>query len=200
MIGLLKGTLISITTPSILVEVSGVGYEVDLPMSDCAEVPEIGGVITLYTHLIIREDAHLLYGFLSLDSRNCFRQLIKVSGVGPKIALALLSTLTVDDIHLAIFNADVNILTKTPGIGKKVAERLLLELKGKNIVGIKSSSDLLPNNKKYSIQLDIANALFSLGYGDKETNQVIKQLPEDIVDLIFGIKEALKLLNKHRSL
>lgn len=200
MIGLLKGTLVSITPPSILVEVSGIGYEVDLPMSDCAEVPEIGGVITLYTHLIIREDAHLLYGFLSLDSRNCFRQLIKVSGVGPKIALALLSTLTVDDIHLAIFNADVNILTKTPGIGKKVAERLLLELKGKNIAGMKPSSDLLSNNKKYSIQSDIANALFSLGYGDKETNQVIKQLPEDIVDLSFGIKEALKLLNKHRSL
>jgi Holliday junction DNA helicase RuvA len=196
MIGKLTGELIALKPPSIMVEVSGVGYEIDLPMSDCAEIGPIGGAVILYTHLVIREDAHLLYGFLTVSSRDCFRQLIKVSGIGPKIALALLSTLSVEQISLAVESGNAAILTKTPGIGNKVAERLLLELKGKQL-GRVDGVNVQSFNNQHAIYADIANALNSLGYADKEINHVMRDLPTDMVDLSSGIKAALKLLGKH---
>ncbi|MFO0319120.1 MAG: Holliday junction branch migration protein RuvA [Neisseriaceae bacterium] len=199
MINRISGELISLKPPAVVVEAFGVGYEIDLPMSDCCDLPDVGNKIIIHTHLVVREDAHLLFGFLKEQSRDCFRQLIKVSGIGPKIALALLSTLNANEVSFAINSADVATLCRTPGIGKKVAERILLELKGKTLDGgIPSVS--LSIGTSYSIHLDIANALSSLGYGEKETSLVIKQLPKDIVDLSSGIKEALKLLSKHNSL
>jgi len=195
MIGKLTGELISLKPPSVVVDVSGVGYEVDLPMSDCAEIGALGKQVVLYTHLAVREDAHLLYGFLTLSSRDCFRQLIKVSGIGPKIALALLSTLTVEQIAAAIASGNAAILTKTPGIGNKVAERLLLELKGKYLSDSNGSSSLLVNQSQ-AIYADITHALASLGYNDKEINHVMRDLPSNIADLSSGIKAALKLLGK----
>lgn len=198
MISILNGKLLEITPPQITLSCGGVGYELDLPISHIAQLPSIGHELQLYTHLVIREDAHLLFGFINKTERDCFRQLIKVSGIGPRIALALLSTMSSQQLQQAIEEADLNTLCLTPGIGKKMAERMLLELKGK-LVG---SIDFTPTNGLFNsktsdnnIRKDIATALESLGYNTKEITQVIKQLPE-LTDISQGIKEALKLLGK----
>lgn len=199
MIGRLSGVVLELRPPQILLDVAGVGYEVDVPISDCARFEELNNKVTLYTHLVIREDAHSLFGFLTQQSRDSFRSLIKVSGVGPRIALALLSTLSLNELYIALQNGDVASLSRTPGIGKKLAERMLLELKGKFIfepeIGGKGS---LPQQDLGGSAIigDLRNALSSLGYNDKEINQVIKQLPDSLTDLSNGIREALKLLNK----
>lgn len=129
MIGRLHGKLLEKNPPQILIDVSGVGYEVDVPMSTFCNLPEVGGELTLHTHFVVREDAQLLYGFATLAERAVFRALIKISGVGPKIALALLSGITVDQLKDAVDRGETGLLTKVPGIGKKTAERLVLELK-----------------------------------------------------------------------
>jgi holliday junction DNA helicase RuvA len=200
MIGRLSGVVLELRPPQVLLDVSGVGYEVDVPISDCARFEELNTNITLYTHLVIREDAHALFGFLTPQSRDSFRSLIKVSGVGPRIALALLSTLSLTELQLALQNGDVASLSRTPGIGKKLAERMLLELKGKFIFEPEFNPqnaihDTVPSGLS-GIVSDVRNALSSLGYNDKEINLVIKQLPDNIADLSSGIREALKLLNK----
>ena len=200
MIASLLGNLSEVNPPQITLVVSGVGYEIDLPISNLAQLPVIGSQIHLFTHLVIREDAHLLFGFLAKTERDCFRQLIKVSGIGPRIALALLSTMNSQLLHSAIEQADLNSLCLTPGIGKKMAERMVLELKGKLNSGLSFSlaDGLFDSGKSIAatIRQDITNALESLGYNAKEIGQVIKQLPE-LSDLSQGIKEALKLLSKH---
>ncbi len=200
MIGRINGLLISLKPPAVVVEACGVGYELDISMSDCADLPPVGSNVILHTHMVIREDLHALFGFLKLKDRDCFRQLIKVSGIGPRIALALLSTLTVGDVSMAIENADTVTLCRTPGIGKKMAERMLLELKGKltTFAGTEIGQITKNSSITYSVQADIINALTSLGYNDKEISNTLKQLPSDLVDLSLGIKEALKLLNKHK--
>jgi Holliday junction DNA helicase RuvA len=189
MIARVHGQLIGARPPEVVIDVAGIGYELNLPIPDCASLGNIGGTVILYTHLVVREDAHSLYGFLNIDNRDCFRTLIKVSGIGPRIALALLSTLTPDELNIALEQADVTTLCRTPGIGKKMAERMILELKGKLHI-----ESVITNEAP--IRIDIANALTSLGYNDKEITRIIKQLPPEINDLSFGIKEALKLLNK----
>lgn len=198
MIGRVNGTLVYIKPPQALIDVLGIGYEIDLPMSDCSELQTIGNQITLFTHLVIREDAHSLYGFLTSQKRDCFRSLIKVSGIGPRIALALLSTLTIDELSIALYNGDVTTLCRTPGIGKKMAERMLLELKDKfNLQNMQFMGISQENHSKsttQNIKYDVINALNSLGYNDKEIYSVMKNLKEDIVDVSHGIKEALKLL------
>lgn len=199
MIAIISGKLIDLTPPHIVLMAGGVGYEIDLPISHLASLPTLGSEITLFTHQVVREDAHLLFGFLTKTERDCFRQLIKISGIGPRIALALLSTMNSQQLQQAIEEDDLNTLCLTPGIGKKMAERMLLELKGKLNVAL----DFMPNNSLFSankvsessIRKDISNALESLGYNNKEISQVIKQLPE-LTDLSQGIKEALKLLSK----
>lgn len=200
MISYLTGKLIDLTPPHATLLVAGVGYEVDLPISHLAQLPAMGQEVKLFTHLVIREDAHLLFGFLIKTERDCFRQLIKVSGIGPRIALALLSTMNSQQLQQAIEEEDLNTLCLTPGIGKKMAERMLLELKDK----LNSPVEFMPNGSLFAgnqtseaaIRKDISNALESLGYNGKEISQVIKQLPE-LNDLSQGIKEALKLLSKH---
>lgn len=196
MISFLHGTLAELTPPHICLDVGGVGYEIDLPVSHLTQLPALGQVVTIFTHLIIREDAHLLFGFSDKVERDCFRQIIKISGIGPKIALALLSAMTSQQLHQAIETGDLTSLCRTPGIGKKMAERMLLELKGKlnntNYSYETTNVDLTSN----SIRNDLEHALHSLGYVPKEILQVIKQLPE-LNDLNQGIKEALKLLSKH---
>jgi holliday junction DNA helicase RuvA len=200
MISYLTGKLIDLTPPHATILVAGVGYEVDLPISHIAQLPAMGQEVNLFTHLVIREDAHLLFGFLIKTERDCFRQLIKVAGIGPRIALALLSTMNSQQLQQAIDEEDLNTLCLTPGIGKKMAERMLLELKDK----LTSAIEFMPNsslfatnqNNEVAIRKDINNALESLGYNGKEISQVLKQLPE-LNDLSQGIKEALKLLSKH---
>ncbi len=200
MISCLNGKLIELTPPQAIISVAGVGYEVDMPISHIAQLPAVNQEVNLFTHLVIREDAHLIFGFLTRNERNCFRQLIKVAGIGPRIALALLSTMNSQQLQQAIEEEDLNTLCLTPGIGKKMAERMLLELKGKLSLPTEfmpsSSLFAAEKNNEAAIRKDINNALESLGYNTKEINQVIKQLPE-LNDLSQGIKEALKLLSKH---
>ena len=188
------------TPPQVLVDVAGVGYEIDLPMSDFADLPSVNNDVILFTHLQIREDAHNLYGFLTKERRDCFRTLIKVSGIGPRIGLALLSTLTPNDIELALANNDTTSLCRTPGIGKKMAERMVLELKGKLVINHEFTPSLLNDkghsNSNYLIRQDIIQALSGLGYSDKEIMPVVKQLPSDMLDLAQAIKHSLKMLNK----
>ncbi len=190
MIGRLVGQLAEKTPPQILVDVNGVGYEVDVPMSTFYNLPALGERVTLLTHFVVREDAQLLYGFLSAEERATFRELVKISGIGPRTALAILSGLSVADLAAAVSRQEGGRLQKVPGIGKKTAERLLLELKGK------LGPDLaLPAGASVAndAQADIVQALVALGYSEKDAAAVLKKLPPD-VGVSDGIKQALKAL------
>jgi Holliday junction DNA helicase RuvA len=191
MIGRLTGTLAEKAPPHILVDVGGVGYELDVPMGTFYNLPVLGERVTLLTHFVVREDAQLLYGFLTAEERATFRQLIKITGVGARIALSVLSGLSVADLAQAVATQQAGRLIKVPGIGKKTAERLLLELKGK------LGPDLaLPGATPQSDnQADIEQALIALGYSDKDAAAAIKPLPLD-VGVSEGIKLALKALGK----
>ncbi len=192
MIGRIQGILLQKNPPQLLVDCQGVGYEIDVPMSTFYNLPAVGEKVTLFTHLAIREDAHVLYGFGSLDERALFRQLIRISGVGARTALALLSGLSVNDMSQAVVLQDASRLTSIPGIGKKTAERLLLELKGKlESSALSTTSDNIRNDA----MTDIQNALLALGYSEKETVLAIKQIPNDC-SVSDGIKMALKALSK----
>jgi Holliday junction DNA helicase RuvA len=191
MIGKLTGTLGDKNPPQVLVDCNGVGYEVDVPMSTFYNLPGAGEKITLLTHLVVREDAQLLYGFASSGEREAFRQLIKISGVGPRTALSVLSGMSVADIAQAVTAQDAGRLVKVPGIGKKTAERLLLELKGKFGPDLGGGAAAAGSDA----QADILQALVALGYSDKEAAASLKALPKD-VGVSEGIKLALKALNK----
>lgn len=193
MIGKLTGNLIEKNPPEVLLDVHGVGYEVQVPMSTFYNLPGLGEKLSLLTHFIVREDAQLLYGFATPQERQTFRELIKVSGVGPRMALAVLSGMGIDDLVQAIALQEVGRLVKVPGIGKKTAERLLLELKGKlgdAVVGSGAAAQV-----KSDAQGDILQALLALGYSDKEATASLKALPAD-VGVSEGIKLALKGLTK----
>lgn len=189
MIGRLHGKLLEKNPPQILIDVSGVGYEVDVPMSSFCNLPEVGGELTLHTHFVVREDAELLYGFATLAERAVFRALIKISGVGPKIALALLSGITVDQLKDAVDRGETGLLTKVPGIGKKTAERLVLELKGK-LAGTGAATAAVPTS---GARADVAAALIALGYSEREAAAATKKLPEDCT-VNDGLRLALKSL------
>jgi Holliday junction DNA helicase RuvA len=190
MIGRLSGTLLEKTPPQVVVDVHGLGYEVDVPMSTFYNLPAIGEKVNLLAHFVVREDGQYLYGFGSEAERYAFRQLVKISGVGARMALALLSGLSVGDLAQAIIRQDAGRLTKVPGIGKKTAERLLLELKGKLDNALPSYSMTVPDS-----QHDIINALLALGYNDREASAVLKYLPAGC-SISDGIRHALKLLSK----
>jgi Holliday junction DNA helicase RuvA len=172
--------------------VQGVAYELDVPMSTFYNLPALSESVVLHTQLIVREDAHLLYGFLSNEERVAFRQLLKISGVGPKLALSVLSGLSLNDLALAVLNKEVGRLTKIPGVGKKTAERLLLELQGKfTSSSVQAASGAAPTKSGS----DILNALLALGYNEKEANWAAQQLAKDS-SVSDGIRQALKLLSK----
>jgi Holliday junction DNA helicase RuvA len=189
MIGRLSGILLEKNPPQILLDVQGVGYELDVPMSTFYNLPGLRESVVLHTQLIVREDAHLLYGFLSQDERAAFRQLLKISGVGPKLALSVLSGLSLSDLADAVARKESGRLTKIPGVGKKTAERLLLELQGKfaAVPGVKTGAP--------AISGDVLNALLALGYSEKEADWAAKQVPAD-ANVSEGIRQALKLLSK----
>jgi holliday junction DNA helicase RuvA len=193
MIGRLSGTLVEKNPPQILLDVQGVAYEVDVPMSTFYNLPGLGDTVTLVTHMIVREDAHLLFGFASDNERRAFRQLIKISGVGARTALSVLSGLSVAELAQAVTMQDAGRLIKIPGIGKKTAERLLLELKDK--LGV-DSSVAVGVHRAAPVTSDVLNALLSLGYSDKEAVHAVKQLPEGVA-VADGIKQALRLLAKN---
>ena len=191
MIGRLSGTLLEKHPPQIVIDVNGVGYEVDVPMSTLYNLPATGERVTLLTHFAVREDAQQLYGFLSATERDTFRQLIKISGVGPKLALSVLSGLSVQDLAQAVALQETGRLTKIPGVGKKTAERLLLELKGKLADEIGAGGAVAARGAGG----DVLNALVALGYSDKEAALAVKALPEDVA-VEEGIRLALKSLAK----
>lgn len=190
MIGRLSGTLVAKNPPQVVVDVQGVGYEVDVPMSTFYNLPGLGERVVLLTHFVVREDAQILYGFLTEEERATFRQVIRITGVGPKMGLSLLSGLSVGELSQAVSKQETGRLVKVPGIGKKTAERLLLELKGK------LGPDLaLPTQVGSDAQADILQALVALGYSDREAAAALKSLPTD-VGVSDGIKLALKALAK----
>lgn len=192
MIGQLTGTLLQKTPPQIVLDCHGVGYEVDVSMHTFYNLPALGDSVTLLTHMAVRDDAHLLFGFNSAEERNAFRQLIKISGVGARTALAVLSGLTVTDLVHAITQQDSSRFIKVPGIGKKTAERLLLELKGK--LGVETDGSTL-NTPQEDNQNDILQALLALGYSEKEAANTLKSVPPDM-EVSAGIKWALQALAK----
>ena len=191
MIGKISGKLIERHPPQVIVDVHGVGYEMDVPMSTFYQLPANGSDVTLYTHLIVREDAHQLYGFASEQERHVFRQLLKISGVGARTALSVLSGMSVSDLYEAVSAQDSGRLIRVPGIGKKTAERLLLELKDKLDVMVVSAT----LTAAAGTTSDILNALLALGYNDKEAQWAIRQLPGSTA-VTEGIRQALKLLSK----
>ncbi len=192
MIGRLHGTLLEKSPPQILLDVQGVAYEIDVPMSTFYNLPATGAAVTLFTHLVVREDAHLLYGFGSDNERRAFRQLLKISGIGARTALSVLSGLSVAELAQAVTLQESGRLTKIPGIGKKTAERLLLELKDKLGVELTSAVGV---HRAAPASSDILHALLALGYSDKEAVAAVKQLPEGLA-VADGIRQALKLLAK----
>jgi len=189
MIGRLTGVIAEKSPPLVLIDVHGVGYEVDVPMSTFYNLPPLGDKVSLLTHFVVREDAQILFGFLTAEERATFKQLIKISGVGPRMALSLLSGLSVAELAAAVTRQDAARLVKVPGVGKKTAERLLLELKGK------LGADLgLPVNVASDAHADILQALIALGYSEKEAAHALKALPPT-VGVSDGIKLALKALS-----
>ena len=191
MIGRIHGRLLEKHPPQIVVDVQGVGYELDVPMSTFYQLPAAGAEISLYTHLVVREDAHQLYGFATEPERGAFRQLLRISGIGARTALSVLSGLSVADLREVVAAQDGGRLTKIPGIGKKTAERLLLELRDKlDAVAVASSAARGDGQAG-----DITNALLALGYNEREAGWALKQLPAGLA-VADGIRQALKLLSK----
>ena len=192
MIGRLIGTLLEKNPPQILLDVQGVGYEVDVPMSTFYNLPDLGARVTLHTHLVVREDAHLLYGFLTENERRAFRLLTRISGIGAKMALAVLSGLSVAELAQAVTMQESGRLTKIPGIGKKTAERILLEMKDKLGADLTSAVGV---HRAAPASADVLHALLALGYSDKEAVAAVKELPEGVA-VADGIRHALKRLAK----
>jgi Holliday junction DNA helicase RuvA len=189
-IGRIHGVLLEKTFPQVVVTCNGVGYEIDVPMSTFYPLPRAGEEVTLYTHLVVREDAHLLFGFLTSGERATFRQLLKISGVGPKVALSVLSGMSVDDLAGAVSAEDSGRLTRIPGIGKKTAERLVLELRDKLpkvALAVRADGGAAGG--------DVVNALLALGYNEREAQAVVKGLSAEL-PLADAIRQALKLLAK----
>jgi len=191
MIGRLAGTLLEKNPPEVLVDAGGVGYEVDVPMSTFYNLPALGERVTLLTHLVVREDAHQLYGFLTAAERQAFRQLIRISGVGSRTALAVLSGMSVGELAQAVTLQESGRLTRIPGIGKKTAERLLLELKGRlgaALDGVAGSAAPAAESGT-----DVLRALVALGYSEKEAAAAVRLLPAGS-SVSDGIRLALKSL------
>lgn len=190
MIGRLSGILLDKNPLQLIVDCQGVGYEVSVPMSTFYQLPSVGEKVVLLTHFVVREDAQLLFGFGTVQERELFRELIKISGVGARTALALLSGMSVADLAQAVTLQEAGRLTKIPGIGKKTAERLLLELKGKLGADLGGSTSAAQDSNS-----DILNALLALGYSDKEATLALKQVPTGS-SVSDGIRHALKALSK----
>jgi holliday junction DNA helicase RuvA len=192
MIGRIQGVLLEKNPPQIIVDCQGVGYEVEVPMSTFYNLPATGERVALLTHLLVREDAHLLYGFGSEGERRAFRQLLKISGVGARTSLAVLSGLSVAELAEAVTLQESGRLTRIPGIGKKTAERLLLELKDK--LGVELTTSVTASRPAPATS-DMLRALLALGYSEKEAATAVRQLPEGL-SVSDGIRQALKSLSK----
>lgn len=190
MIGRLSGVLVEKRPPMVAIDVSGVTYEIDVPMSTLYQLPATGTKVTLFTHMVVREDAHLLFGFANEQERTVFRRLIKVNGVGARIALAVLSGMSVEELYQTVAAQDGARLTKVPGVGKKTAERLLLELKDR-LAGAVAG----PGGASTSVRGDALHALLALGYSSKEASAALAKVAVE-ASVPDAIRQALKLLSK----
>jgi Holliday junction DNA helicase RuvA len=193
MIGRIKGTLLRKEPPALLVDVNGVGYELEAPMTTFYELPPVGQGVTLHTHMVVREDAHLLYGFARESQRRVFRELLKVTGVGPRIGLAVLSGLTEDELARAIAGEDIARLSRVPGIGKKTAERLVIELRDKLAVApelevAESAAPATPADPS----AEAVSALIALGYKPNEASRAVRAVPAKGLSAEEIIRQALK--------
>jgi len=184
MIAWLEGKLLSVKAPTVVLNVNGVGYELEVPMPTIYELPQVGESVSLHVHMVVREDAQLLYGFADIQSRDIFRQLLKISGVGPKVALAILSTFTAQDFFACVANEEMSHLVAVPGIGKKTAERLMVEMKNR----------FAEQFTKYSHKQDALDALEALGYKQKDALKGIKGLDVAQMSSEEIIKAALQVL------
>ncbi|MDF5778024.1 Holliday junction branch migration protein RuvA [Pseudomonas syringae pv. syringae] len=199
MIGRLRGSLAEKQPPHLVLDVNGVGYEVEVPMTTLYRLPHVGETVTLHTHLVVREDAHLLYGFYEKRERELFRELIRLNGVGPKLALALMSGLEVDELLRCVQAQDTSALTRIPGVGKKTAERLLVELKDrfKAWEALPGTFTLVSNGPNQaepvaSAESDAVSALISLGYKPQEASKAVSAIKEKDLSSADLIRRALK--------
>jgi len=178
MIGQLRGILLSKQPPALMLNVQGVGYELEAPMTTFYDLPQEGAELILHTHLVVREDAQLLFGFSTENQRNLFRHLLRISGIGPRVGLAILSGLSVQEFRLCINSEDVVRLTKVPGIGRKTAERVILELRGKQLPGMAGDEDTVATSTNDDIRTDAISALTALGYREKDAEKIIAKLAD----------------------
>jgi Holliday junction DNA helicase RuvA len=194
MIGFLRGKLAARHPPQLLVDVGGVGYEVEAPMSTFYGLPGVGAEVQLFTHLVVREDAHVLFGFGSERERSLFRELIKVSGVGPRIALAILSGVTVDEFHRCVEGQDVASLVRVPGIGRKTAERLVIEMRDrlKGLAGPTFAPGTGPSGGTGGAQAEAFAALVALGYKPPEVTRLLQKVDASVTSTEELIRHALR--------
>ena len=192
MIGSLRGRLIQKQAPQIVVECAGVGYEVEMPMSTCLDLPEAGSDLFLYTHLVVREDAQILYGFTTTDDRLLFRTLLKVNRVGAKMALGVLSAMTANDFRRCVEYEDTTTLSKIPGVGKKTAERLIIEMRDRIDKALPATAGAKPTSTEANARSEAFEALVSLGYKPNEVNKLIGKLDSDTMSAEDIIRQALK--------
>jgi len=190
MIGRIKGLLVEKNPPLVAVDVNGITYELDAPMSTIYELPDVGSEVYLYTHLLVREDAHLLFGFISAREREFFRTLLKVNGVGAKIAVAILSGLSVDELSDVVRQKDISRISKVPGIGKKTAERLILELRDKLSFVSSGESNSLGGEFE-----DAVGALVALGYSDRDARNALSKVSGGLT-VPELIRQALRILSR----
>jgi Holliday junction DNA helicase RuvA len=197
MIGFLRGRLAAKHPPQLLIDVGGVGYEVEAPMSTFYGLPATGADVSLFTHLVVREDAHVLFAFGTQRERRLFRELIKVSSVGPKLALSLLSGMSVDNFLMCIEAQDADTLVRIPGVGRKTAERLLIEMKDriKNLGGLETAAPLTGGvvNSSAAAQSEAFSALVALGYKPAEVTRLLKAVDpaaQTVEELIRGALQA----------
>lgn len=198
MIGQIRGIILEKQPPQLLVDIQGLGYEIDAPMSTFYQLPEVGQTVTLFTHFVVREDAHHLYGFYTRDERLLFRTLLKVNGVGPRLALTILSSIAPQEFVRCVLNNDTVSLVRLPGVGKKTAERLVIEMRDKladwcagmpmdDIASLKSEQ-----NARHQILQDAISALISLGYKQQEANRTITKIDDGMVSSEELIRRALR--------
>ena len=195
MIGSLIGLIKEKTPSSILLEVNGIGYEIAVPLSTSFQLPNVGESAYLLTHLVVREDQHSLYGFATDEERKLFRALIKISGVGAKLAITILSGTNVNGFIQSVVNEDIDALVHLPGIGKKTAERLIVEMKDK-VSEISSDKNSLSESNENSAVAEAINALVNLGYKTKDAKTILDKIESEGLTVEELIRQALKSLNK----
>lgn len=198
MIGKVRGMLLEKQPPQLLIDVQGIGYEIDAPMSTFYQLPDAGHEVSLFTHLVVREDAHLLYGFYTLDERHLFRTLLKVNGVGPRLALTILSSASTDEFVRCVLNNDTASLVRLPGVGKKTAERLVIEMRDKLSDWTQSAPSASGVNARaeqggrHPALQDAISALISLGYKPQEANRVVTKIDDGSASSEELIRRALR--------